>query len=82
MFLSGEARSLADGSDLPSYNSEHVEKNQVGDRGCKGLSRGNWPSLLTICLGDNKLEEKGLAHLSKAEWGEVNRFQLSKKVVT
>ena len=25
------------------------------------------------------MEEKGVAHLSKAEWGEVNYAQLSKK---
>ena len=56
----------------------NLEGNKIGEIGCKGLSRGDWPSLEQINLGrkcvdkgKNKLGEKGLAYLSKAEWREV-----------
>ena len=56
----------------------NIERNKIRDIGCKGLSRGNWPSLEQVNLGKkcvnkgkNKLGEKGLAYLSKAEWRAV-----------
>ena len=67
MFLSGEAGSQGDGSGLSSYISEHLERNQIGEKGCKGLSRGNWPSLKTICIGSMMLT-KVTTSWRRREW--------------
>ena len=54
-----EARCLGDGSPLPLYMKKNLVDNKIGQKGCKGLSRGNWPSLTEIDLGINKLTKVG-----------------------
>ena len=49
----GEAGSQGVGSVLPQYTSCNLGNNQVGEKGSKGLSRGDWPLLKEIALGIN-----------------------------
>ena len=44
-------------------------------------AKGNRPKFKCADKGGNKLGEKGVAYLSKAQWGEVKEVQLSNKVV-
>ena len=40
------------------------------------------PRYKCVDKGGNKLGEKGVAYLSKAQWGRVNEVELSNDVVT
>ena len=42
----------------------NLEGNKIGEIGCKGLSRGDWPSLEQINLGKNVLTKV------KTNWGK------------
>ena len=71
------------------YINCNVGDNQIGEKGSKGLSRGNWPFLKVISLGNycvykgsNKLGEKGVAYLSKAEWRKIQQVWLGTDLVT
>ena len=70
----------------PFVHKKNLVNNKTGKKGCKGLARGNWPLLTEIYKyvdkGWNKLEEKGIAYLSKAQWGKVKKVTLGKIVAT
>ena len=56
-----------------SINNNRVDGNFIGYRGCKWLSRGDWPLLLEIYLGSwwNHFGAKGVRYLSKGQWPQL-----------
>ena len=55
----GEATSFEDGSASPRYIIGSSGKNRMEEKGCKGLSKGNWPALQKIDLCKNMLTKVG-----------------------
>ena len=53
----GKSTSKADGNTIPRYTNKNLENNQIREKGCKGLSKGNWPSFQEIDLGKNELKK-------------------------
>ena len=49
------------------YINCNLDYNQVGEKGSKGLSRGDWPLLKEIILGKNVLRKAG------TNWGSRER---------
>ena len=55
----GETKSLEDGSASPRYIIGSLGKNRMEEKGCKGLSKGNWPALQKIDLRKNMSTKVG-----------------------
>ena len=67
MCLPGKTAGYLDGNTLPGYIDWNLDGNKIGEIGCKGLSRGNWPSLEQINLGKNVLIKAGISW-GKKDW--------------
>ena len=63
----GEAIGQEVGDALPLYINCDLGSNQVGEKGSKGLSRGDWPLLKEIGLGTNVLTKPGTSW-GRREW--------------
>ena len=62
-----------DGNILSRYINLNLEGNKIGEIGCKGLSRGNWPSLEQVNLGKNVLKNV------KTNWGKGTGLPINSK---
>lgn len=49
-------------------NFTMLDKNPIGNEGCKSLSRADWPSLIMINIENSRIEGEGMMHLSRASW--------------
>ena len=67
MLPPGEASSQGDGGTLHQYINWNLGKNQVGEKGSKGLSMGDWPLLKEIGLGKNVLTKMATSW-ARREW--------------
>ena len=67
MLPPGEAASQGAGGALPQYISCNLGGNLVGEKGSKGLSRGDWPLLKEINLSTNVLT-KTIITWGRRDW--------------
>lgn len=65
------------------YFNEELEKNHIGDLGCKYLRSTKWPILKTLILGtyfiytgENDIGPLGCEYLSLCEWPLLTEFVL------
>lgn len=52
----------------PLYNICHTDENNIGNKGCKIISRITFGKIKIIALHKNCFGKEGLMHLSKAKW--------------
>ena len=59
---------------IPGYMCGYVEGNEVGEKGCRHLSKAAWGELEVIHLswllnsGGNKIGDRGCRHICGGDW--------------
>ena len=62
---------------LAQYPKRYQDRNKIGAKGCKYLSRAHLPNISSVELWRNEIGSPGAYHLAKAQWSSLRAIDLS-----